>query len=264
LKDGIIFHKNEIFKNIRGAPIFINKNDISDFESNNIKKTNKNQILLNNSPRKNIDEDKIKDKLDLSKKTKKLLYSIEDDLKYYIVGLNLGKSNGIFNKATLLTRKRYEIIKYWIEQWTKKNNKVNIVKILNLENNFIDDLFLKNLSKLNYPTLTHLYLKNNSIRKEGARYIANSNLPYLLDIDLTNNDLREIGVKELFSSKNIKHIQKINLSKNKIGKIGLQCICDLKLIDLMYLNVSFNNLKAEEMLSLSNAKFQSFEYINLT
>lgn len=257
----MIFHKNDVFKNMRGAPIFINRDDISNFDEDKLFKYNKNRIILDNSLINITDEEKNIDKIE-SKKHK--TYSIEDDLHYYIVGLNLGRSNGIYNKASLITRKRYEQIKYWIDQWIKKNNKINIIKILSMENNFIDDLFLSNLSKLNYPTLTHLYLKNNSIRKEGAKYIANSNLPYLLDIDLSNNDLRENGVQQLFSSKNIKHIQKINLTKNKIGKMGLIAICEIKLIDLVYLNISFNNLKGEEMLNLSNAKFQSLEYINLS
>ena len=147
---------------------------------------------------------------------------------------------------------------------------------LDLSSNKISSIDI--LSKVNFPSLNHLYLNNNSISNIDA--VCNFKFPNLLELNLSSNKISSIDIlikanfpnlRELLLSKNeicsIDALSNVNfpklkiltLNRNKINSID--SLSEIKLDKIRELKIEKNSLKSIKVLSKAN--FPRLSYLSL-
>lgn len=259
IKENVILHKYKEINKIKGCPIFVNKNHLSFYD---LEEKNKKFHHYDYHPKqKNLDESNVENIINEDKSN---CIQNECNLEFYLIGICTGKSDSVFNKATFICRNRFENIKKWITSYAKRTEKVKKTIAINLESNYLEDLFFSNFQKIDLSTITHLNLKKNSIRTIGCSNIANSNLTNLIELDLSINEIRENGVQELCKSYQLKYLEKLLLSRNNLGRLSTLYLANSKFVkNLKYLDLSMNNIRDEGILNLSRGNLANLEYLNL-
>ena len=116
------------------------------------------------------------------------------------------------------------------------------------------DLFMLLNSQFDISQLTVLDLSNNSINYEGIKMLTyQEGLCFnLTELNLAENMLDYKAAKYLTEAE-FKSLDKLNLSKNNIGHLGMQILAEKGLFpNLRELNISENNLFKEGAKALSN------------
>jgi len=277
IKENEILHKHKKFSKIPGCPIFIDKDNLSNFYLFEESMKNKNNSIfnvveLNNNNSSNLNKSMItmneKNVVNNNNlKEQQKIPAIYERPEFYLVGICTGKFDNIFNKATLICRKRFEKIKKWIRKYSIDSGKIQKQRILNLESNYLDDLFMENIPKVDLNDLTHLLLRNNSIRLDGVSFLSKSNFKYLNELDLSNNDIKETGVQIICESNIFKNLEILKLASNNISRLGTNYIANSKIISLKHLDLACNNIRADGILNLFSGKNKSvlaqLNYLNL-
>ena len=102
------------------------------------------------------------------------------------------------------------------------------LKELNLSSNNMEKEGMKNFSKLKLNKLEKLNLNNNKIRNDGLKILVKMNLENLKQLNLCNNNIKKKGFNFLFDLKNLDQMKKIELNRNKLGKIEKDIFKEIK------------------------------------
>jgi uncharacterized protein (TIGR02996 family) len=128
---------------------------------------------------------------------------------------------------------------------------LRVVRILDLENNQLDDRDLASLADSPHlPALRTLYLWSNRIGDEGLQALVQGQLA-LEQIDLSQNLLNNDGVITLADSRFFERLRRLVLTGNRVGDPGgLALAHSLGGRNLVSLDLSKNALSAEVMAAL--------------
>jgi len=131
------------------------------------------------------------------------------------------------------------------------------LRVLNLDNNNLDDDAAKVLGTGNLKNLTSLDLRCNRIGHEGAKAIAESQtLKNLISLSLSSNRIGEDGAISLSNSKNLLNLTSLDFSDNDIGDEGVMALANSKyLTNLTSLNLESNRIEEYSAMALAESAY---------
>lgn len=155
-------------------------------------------------------------------------------------------------------------------KWIKKILKFNVIEELNLSENQLDNsdiTILFHALKFN-SSLQNLDLSNNDITYTEMFKICESFISLgnkkigLKKLNLSGNDIHNKSFNLLFAALKVYPIKFLNLSYNRISRIG--CLAE-SLSFIKYLDLSHNKLSIRSMINLADVISTSkLEYLNLS
>lgn len=172
-------------------------------------------------------------------------------------------------EVLILDNNNYHIGYSYITQELKINGVFPKLRRIFLRNNQINSLSVQ--SQATFPSLTHLYLSKNDLRRDNFAWLPET-LEYL---DLTSNVLEQITLKNLNNLKqifldksklhsiyfeNLRYLEFLSASSNRIAQISSETFANIS--SLLYLDISDNYIKYIEGGSFDSMK--KLKFLNLS
>ena len=144
---------------------------------------------------------------------------------YFVIGTHVSATEN-FNRATLLTKERFDQINEWAGLYNKSLVKENDLLEINLKQKDIKNVGVEILLNKDLAAFLSLNLTDNDIGDEGARLLAGNTT--IKSPNLTDNNIGDEGAKALAANTTFTSLdlieQYVDGASNQIGEDGIKTL----------------------------------------